>query len=729
MTKKLIIAEKPELARAIAAALIPGAKENGGVIESDQYMITNAYGHLLTLASPETYDAKYADRKDISLLPIYFRNWQRAKYSSDKLAYATKRLELIGRLLKTVDTVIHCGDPDEEGQLLIDEILEYYHFNGKVERVLINDNLPENIQKAFQQIKPNDQYRNMGKMAYARQMADLCFGINHSRLATNRLHQFLTVGRVQTPTLALVVNRDRAIQNHTKTMYYTLNALFNIDQKQLKFDFKPNKDFLAGEEYVLHKDQYHPVIELIQGKKFSFEFKNTIKQIAPPLPYNATELQADMNGRYGYSLSDTMKATQELRDRYRAITYNRSDCQYLSEEHYHNANQVMPFIFGNIGIEYPVDYTIHSKCFDDSKISAHHGIIPQKVNLDLSELTDIQRNVYVAICERYVMQFLKPVKKNICNCSYPIQYGQLSYSASSVIDPGYRSFFKEMDEEEQEQSIVIPDGIYPGGYISHQINEKETKPLAKYTPKTLIKDMCGISKYVKDEKLKQVLKEKDKGKVGEHGSIGTVATRAAIIDHLIQKGFLTMDGKNIVSTKLGQEFCSIIPEEIKSAELTAKWWIMLEDVKSGTLDPNEVMIDVVNDFKENKDKYYQGSISIPNQEKEIYGKCPKCQGDIIKAKSRKTNQFIYFCSNYKDKQCRFTLSENFKRFNDMIHLTDKKVKALLSGQTITENLTSKTGDKYKANLKLEIVNDFVNLSPIKQDFGQKKGKKSNFKKR
>lgn len=707
--KQLIIAEKPELGRAVAEALIPGAKEKNGVIENDAYCITWAYGHLLELAGPEKYDEKYSDRNDISLLPIYFDNWKKIP-PTDKVVFGKKvdnayrrgRLEMIGRLLKTYKTVIHCGDPDDEGQLLIDEILDYYHYKGAVKRVLINDNLPENIRKAFQQLADNSKYRSLGDAAYARQMADLCFGVNHSRLATIRSKSVLVLGRVQSPTLALVVKRDMDIKNHVKQKYYELAVPIEIDGRTAEFMLKPAEKSENDENHILDRSVVEEAAKWIRAQKIfnPIKFENRIKVTAPPLPYNLTKLQGDMNKKYGYSLSRTLEITQKLRDKHKAITYNRSDCQYLKEEHFTMAPDVLPVIFENIGREFPVNYSIHSKCFDDGKISAHHGIIPQKKKVDLNALSKDERNVYEAIAERYIMQFLPPMQQKVCSAAISTEKGVLKYSSSTLVDPGFTEHFKDTDEK-NEKKPFFKEGKYFGRVIDTKILEKETKAPARYTPKTLVDDMSSISKYVSDPKIKEALKRKDQGKEGENGSIGTVATRAAIVDSLVQRKYLEMSGKNIVSTPRGQALFGIMPPEVQTPALTAEWWLIQEDIKEGTRNVNDVMHSVVEEFRKGMNDMYksEGNTAGFKAEKESFGNCPWCGSPVYKTLSKKTNQNVYYCSGYKE-GCNFSLYQKTKRFDDTINLTDKKVKTLLSGKTITEELTSKAGKKYKAKLIL-----------------------------
>ena len=709
MIKTLIIAEKPELARSIAEALIGSCKEVDGVIENNQYTIVSAFGHLLQLREPEDYDEKYNNRQNLDLLPIYFKNWQKIP-TKDKIvfgkkqdnSYIRKRLKKIGELLKDTSTVIHAGDPDDEGQVLIDEILEYFHFQGTVYRVLLNDNLKENIQKQFKFLQPNTSFKAIGNAAYARQMADMCFGINHSRLASIRLKTPLTIGRVQSPVLNLVVTRDSLIDQHKKRLYYDLSATVKIDKYRINFIFKPSKKWI-DEDHIYDRILLERCYPNLKGQKMNIHFESKMKEETPPLPYNATELQADMNGRYGYSLSETLSITQTLRDKYKAITYNRSDCQYLKEEHYQEASILLPIVMENIKQNYPVNYAIKSKCFDDRKISAHHAIIPQNKKLDLSIMSEKERNVYRAICERYIIQFLPNLKRNTCKGTFMIdEKGVFEYSSNYIVDLGFKKF---MDPDSNMDGALEPffnTGEFEGILHDFFITEKETNPPKRYTPQTLIKDMCSISKYVKDPDMKAALKAKDDGKEGEHGSIGTVATRADIIDKLIKRGFLEMAGKTIRSTQLGKEFCALLPTEIKSADTTAKWWLIQEQIKKGQ-NPNFLLQVVVQDFNKHKNTaYINTSLSqkVISKEKESFGQCPMCGKPVYKSKNKKTGKYNYYCSGYKE-GCKFTLYEDFKRFNDTIHLTDEKVRKLLAHKNIKENLSTKEGKTYKANLVLE----------------------------
>lgn len=695
--RRLIIAEKPMLADDIAKALIPNTNKAGGYYISDDYVIIPAFGHLMRLKDAHEYDEKYA-KWNLADLPIYFEKWEAVSSDEDS---KKARLNLIGKYLKEVDEVIHAGDPDDEGQLLIDEILEYFNYQGSVKRVLINDSLTANILKAFDNLEDNSVYYPLGRSAFARQMADKSFGINESRLASLKLNRKgLSIGRVQTPTLALVVNRDKEIETHKERYYYDLSFLLNLENEhqnymKVPFTFKWNTS--EEDKKIYDENVAETLSKEIANASGSVDTVVKNKTTAPPLPFNFSILASDMNKKYGYSIKETLAITQSLRDNHKAITYNRSDSQYLKEEHYQEAETVIGFVFGNIKTEYPVDYTIRSKCFNDSKTSAHHGIIPQAINVDLGRLTDKEKNVYVAVCERYIMQFLPPMEQEVSETIINIDEGVLSCKQSKTIDLGWTEHFKT-DTEKEETVPFIASGSYQYQVDSSAVSKKKTSPRKRYTPATLNADMSSIAKYVTEEEMKNILKEKDKDLAGEHGGIGTSATRGDIIENLINKGFLTMEKKNIVSTPLGREFCDLLPPSLKSADTTAKWWLIQQQIKEGNKNPYDLLHSVVDEFNAHKDTSYQNAkLSVNTTEKEVIGKCFFCGADVYE--SHGSGAKTYYCSKYKD-GCKFKLYEKTKRFNDELKITKQKASSLLQGKAVSFKLTSKAGDKYDMKLKL-----------------------------
>ena len=697
---RLIIAEKPELGKAVAEALFKNPKNDKNVLSEGNTKVVWCFGHMLQLKNPEDIDSNLKYWKE-ETLPIVLPDWDK-KIDSSKI----ERVKQIEELLKEADEVVNCGDPDDEGQLLIDELLEYFHYKGKVLRVLINDNMPAKIKKAFENLEDNTKYEPNGRSAYSRQMADMCFGINHSRLASIRLNRKgLSIGRVQTPTLGLVVLRDEGFESHKKEYYYNLDIFYDINGKQAKYTYKSND---KEKQHITDKAEIESIAKNMPDT-FSLKFEEATKKTAPPLPYNLAVLQEDMNKRYGYSLKETLDITQKLRDNYKAITYNRSDSQYLNEEHYSEASEVLANALFNISKSYPLDYSIHSKCFNDANVTAHHAIIPQNKNLDISRLTEKERNVYVAIVERYAMQFLPPEVRSISKSTIKGKTGNLNYSQSQVIDMGFTKYFRN-DEEIEENTDYIPSGQYPGHFIKNNITQKETKPKPRYTPASLVKDMTSIAKYVSDPEIKEILKKKDEGKKGENGSIGTSATRSDIVENLVKKGFLENKGKNIVSTQLGREFYHTLPESISKADTTAKWWLIQEDVRDGKAAVNDLMYSVVEEFNKIKEDAYKDSkLSDTGTFDNIIGICPKCGKKILYSNKKDSTGYNYYHEDFKNSTCDLKIYDTARHFTNEIKMTPTKWKKLFEGGKIKEKLKKKNGGEYEAFLKMKINGKYINF--------------------
>lgn len=646
--KTLIIAEKPELGRAIATALQADKNEARGVIRKGDITITWAYGHLLRLQEPDEFDEKYKQwRKED--LPIVFENWPLVPDGNKK-----DRVMQIGDLIKECDQIIHAGDPDDEGQFLIDEILQYHKNTKPVKRVYINDNTPALILKSFKECIDNDEKcMAVGQSAYARAVADYVVGINYTRLFSIALRKkAMSVGRVQSPTLGMIVKRDLEVDNHHKQRYYELKVNVEVEAQTLEMKLKVNKEYLDDEKFVLNRNTLVEIEQDIQSKPLKpIKVEHKLLETKPPLPYNLAKLQATMNTKYGYDLSKTDKITQTLRDKYQAITYNRSDSQYLKEEHFKEAEPLLRKVMEKLNVDYPLDYTIHSECFNDQFVSAHHAIIPTASTFNIKALTKEEYNVYLEIAQAYLMQFLPPIKKQQITAIIKCDQGDLRNVVSVILDEGYKKYFKPVKEddevEEENGKVLLEPGKYPASYLDSEILEKETNPPKRYTQATLIKDMTSIAKYVEDKEIQKILKEKDKDKKGENGSIGTSATRSSIVETLIKREYVEMQGKNIVSTPLGKEFYKILPDDIKTADCTARWWVIQEDIKEGKASCQTLVDAVVNAFV----PHLNSSIAMVYDDRQSLGTCPLCGNKIVE------NQKAFGCINYKN-GCRFTIWKN-----------------------------------------------------------------------
>lgn len=700
---KLVIAEKPMLARDIARA-ITGKEVSESArlpISGNGYTVCACAGHLLELVEPDSIDPKWGKPWSLDVLPVEVHNWPKEPTEDKK-----SLVEEIAGLLKTCDSVIAAGDPDDEGQLIVDELLDYLGYTGKVERVYVNDNIEKNIVKAFDNLVPNDSCRGAGNAAYARQMADMCFGVNETRLATKRLGGLFTVGRVQTPTLGLVVMRDNAIEHHVTRKFYELSARGTSDAGALTFKFKPGKELLAAEKHLFDTDALEALKDKLDGRDLPFETTVSKKQENPPLPYNLTVLLSDMSRRFGFTAAKTQQITQDLRDKYKAITYNRSDSQYLKEEHREQAPAVLSQAMENLGVSWPLDYRLHSKAFNDGNVTAHHGIIPQEAKAPVSKMTTDEAKVYTAICERYAMQFLPPAVYDVSESTADVDGGSLVLTAKRLVDAGFKAVFGNVSDESDgadsdSENPLVPEGSHTLDGISCAIDEKETTPPKPYTEGTLIADMASIAKYVKDPEIREILKRKDDGKKGEHGGIGTTATRSSIIENLKTRGYLEERKGKVRATDKAKAFYALLPPEIRGADVTARWWLIQQDIADGKADVNALQDSVIEVFNHHRETAYVGA-SIAGTGKTVVGKCPRCGKDVIKTGS------IYACSSIKnEKQEDGTWKEvagcGFKLFGFCTKkFTEKQAASLLDGKAVSlRGCKSKAGKTFDCKVVLQ----------------------------
>lgn len=685
--KSLIIAEKPELAKSIVNAIDGKLNKNDGYFEKGNYVVTWAYGHILRLKTPEEYDK---DNKswDMKQLPIYFKNW--GKIPIDK---SRKQFNVIKKLINECDEIINAGDIDEEGQLLIDEIIEYCKFKGTVKRIQTSAFNEDYLKKALKNLEPNSKYETWGKSANARAIADYMVGINLSRYFSILNGTTLSVGRVQTPTLGLVVNRDLAIENHIKEIYYDGYSDIDINGNivKSKLEHKDNITFKNSEELK-------QILDSFLNRKLQVSIKKQIKNENAPLPFNLTKLQSHISKKYKIKPDETLKITQDLREKYHAITYNRSDSQYLNEEHYKEAPGVIKKVLSNLNLKLNLDYNNlpHSKCFDDSKVTAHHGIIPTAVDLNLSKMSEKEQKVYKEISLFYLIQFVEVVKKEVTYLETEEQQ-EYKFKASStkILDEGFKKYLDRSNNEDEESVLSrIKDGQYSGTIIKNDIKEIETKPLARYTQASLIEDMTRISKYVDDPEIKEILKRKDKDKEGENGSIGTSATRASIIQNLIKRGYIKEEKDKVISTELGREYYKILPDEWKRADLTAKWWIIQEEIRDGKSEQDKLLDSILNDIKNILSTRDVSKFKLQKNyknDKTIVGQCPICGKDIIES----TKSF--YCSGFKD-GCNFSIWKSIAGKK----LTKTNIKQLLENGITTEikGFKSKSGKQFNAKLQI-----------------------------
>lgn len=580
---RVYIAEKPSLGRAIASVLPKPHSQRVGYIETGNGdIVTWCIGHLLEQVPPDSYDARYK-RWSLSDLPIVPAKWRLAPRSS-----ARKQLEVIGKLLKSSPLLVHAGDPDREGQLLVDEVIDYLGYpmakRGSIERLLINDLNPAAIQRALNSMGRNSDYAPLTVSALARSRADWLYGMNMSRAYTLLGQKagyagVLSVGRVQTPVLGLVVRRDDEIAAFVSKPYFQVDALMPHQGKDIRARWQPSEacaPFQDEEGRVVHRSLADNVASRITGQPAKVtESKHKDTKQAPPLPYSLSALQIDAARRYGMTAATVLSCCQALYEKHKVITYPRSDCRYLPVEHQAQAPQVLKAIASNAG---PLgkavgacDTKLRSKAWNDAKVSAHHAIIPTPKVLG-SRLSATEGKIYDLIARQYLMQFYPAAVYADGKLAFAIAGGTFVARARRLRSPGWRSLLGSTDKAGGETMAFVPELAVGSSLLCREgvVVEKKTEPPKAFTEATLLQAMTGIARFVSDLSLRKVLKDTD--------GLGTEATRSGILEGLFKRCLLTRQGKQIHASAAGRGLVYALPDAAALPDMTAHWERQLCDI-------------------------------------------------------------------------------------------------------------------------------------------------------
>lgn len=596
---RLFIAEKPDLAKAIVSALNGKfeSHSNRGIgyyKKGDDY-ITWSFGHLLELYKPDDYNEEW-QKWQMEHLPFKIDTY---KYKPKE--QGEQQLKEIVKLInkKEITQIMHCGDADDEGQVLIDEILDYANNTKPVKRVLINDITPQAVKDEIAKARPNSEFKGMSDRGFARGIADWMVGMNLSRAYTCAYRKkggndTLRVGRVQTPILSLIVDRDYENDTFKQTDYYTLNGEFEVDSTTLQASLKT-------EQKILDKAEMEKIKAKLDNQNFKLTLTKTPKKEYPPLPYNLLILQTEASKLYGYSPQDTLKHTQILREKYKAISYNRSDCQYLPETIYEQSRGILNAVSENLKEAQwakNADISIKGKAFNDKNLSAHYGIIPLNSKFDCNALSEAEKNIYVLIAKRFAMQFYPPREYIAYNIELEYSGAIFTASAQKTLKSGFKGVFNEVVESSDEAKELDLDSIkaQSARLVKSEIKQNQTKPRPRYTMTTLLKDLNQVAKYVKNENIKKLLLEKDKDKKGESGGIGTPATRSEMIEKLIKGGFIKVSNdkkQNIQSTQLGKDLIKAVSPMLSNPDMTALWFEYQKDIEKGAITKEKFLNDVL----------------------------------------------------------------------------------------------------------------------------------------
>ncbi|CSD71601.1 DNA topoisomerase III [Vibrio cholerae] len=551
---RLFIAEKPSLARAIADALPkPHKKEQGCIRCANGDIVTWCIGHLLEQVEPDAYDERYK-KWNMADLPIIPEQWQlRPRKSS------SQQLTVVRKLLKEATQIIHAGDPDREGQLLVDEVIDYCKVpkskKETVQRLLISDLNLSAVKRALQGLRSNREFIPLSVSALARSRADWLYGMNMSRAYTllgkkAGYQGVLSVGRVQTPVLGLVVRRDEEIEHFIPHDYFTLDALIPYQNGTEYFDirarWKPSEACLPWQDEegrVTNRKLVDNVASRIANQPATVtESEQDQTKQAAPLPYSLSALQIDAAKRYNFSAQQVLDLCQSLYEKHKLITYPRSDCRYLPKEHLAQAPDVVAAIANNaqemVTAVNDADLSLRSKAWNDSKVDAHHAIIPTPKKASVNALSGHEMKVYQLIARQYLMQFYPAAIYAEAKLVFNIAGGIFIAKGRQLLSAGWKVLTGQQDEQEECVDKVPP---LPVGIVLQcregEIKQRQTEPPRHFTEATLLQAMTGIARFVADKELKKILRETD--------GLGTEATRAGILDTLFKRGLLQRDNKLI----------------------------------------------------------------------------------------------------------------------------------------------------------------------------------------
>lgn len=596
----LYIAEKPSLGRAIADVLPKPHKKHDGYIEvGNGDLVSWCIGHLLEQAPPDAYDEKFKAWR-AEHLPIIPQQWQLQPKSSSR-----SQLSVLRKLVKRADTLVHAGDPDREGQLLVDEVLAYLKVSQaklkQAKRLLISDLNPQAVKRALAGLRDNQEFVPLSTSALARSRADWLYGMNMTRAFTLQGRRVgyqgvLSVGRVQTPLLGLVVRRDETIAAFEAKPFYLVDAhLQTLAGETFTARWQPSEAcqrFMDEEGRVLSARLADNVVSRITGQcaeVTALECKD--RRQAPPLPYSLSALQIDAAKRFGFSAKTVLDICQSLYEKHKLITYPRSDSRYLPQEQHHLAPSVITAIQANIpalteGIDFP-NSSLRSAAWNDAKVDAHHAIVPTDRQLALDKLSRDEAKLYGHIARQYLAQFYPHHLYQETKVTLTIAGGIFTAKAKVTQKLGWKQLFEigrsdksvsgngapkvsgesEKTAEETESPLLSHLPILQKGDMLDCLRgerlDRLTQPPKTFTDASLLSAMTGIGRFVKDDAIRKTLKETD--------GLGTEATRAGIIELLFKRGFLIRQGKSIVSTPAGRGLINSLPEPATTPDMTALW--------------------------------------------------------------------------------------------------------------------------------------------------------------
>jgi DNA topoisomerase-3 len=704
--KTLVVAEKPSVARDLADAL-PGNFENEEThYEGDEFVVTFAVGHLVQLVDPEAYDEKLKKWRmaDLPIVPEEFK-------LAPRDAKAKKQLKAIHKLMNRddVDRIINACDAGREGELIFAYIYETAGIDKPVERLWVSSMTKQAIREGFEKLRPGEELQPLEQAARSRSEADWLIGMNATRAATIRGRAWVggvvSLGRVQTPTLAMMVKREREIQAFTPEPYRIVRANFDPRYEGMWFEGDETRIFgdLSRAEQIVGK---------VTGKDGTIEKMEQKEQSErPPLLYDLTSLQRDANRRFGFSARRTLQAAQSLYEDKKAITYPRTSSRYLSGDMVPflkpTAETLEPIGEYAAGARYVLglDQLPLQRVINDARVDDHHAIIPTDVEHDVGRFSPDERRIFDLIARRFLAVFHPAARYQRTEVVTVVEEERFRTRGKITLEPGWRGVYglesdldkqsgKTADEDAGDESTELPK-LEQGQTVKcvkAEFEDKQTKPPPRYTEATLLSAMETAGKRIDDEELREAMKD---------SGLGTPATRAETIEVLIRREYIERAGKELQPTPKGLQVITMLEEHpLTSPELTGDWEKRLSDIEHGSGDRKDFIKGIVDLTTQTVEQIAALDKEKLRPERVELGPCPRCgaeTGEIIKENSR-----AYGCTSWKSREepgCGYVI---WKRVAGRTITPEVARQLIENGRTndVLSGFRSKAGKPFRARLVL-----------------------------
>ncbi len=629
MAKTLVLAEKPSVGRELARVL-DCKKSGNGYLEGDKYIVTWALGHLVTLADPDVYDKKY-EKWDMQDLPMLPQNMKLVVIPESR-----RQFQAVSSLMKRgdVNELIIATDAGREGELVARWIMMKAGWKGKTQRLWISSQTDKAIKDGFKNLKPAADYDNLFRSAQARSEADWLVGLNVTRALTCKYNAQLSAGRVQTPTLALIVRREEEIRKFTPREYWGITAKLQGFMSTWRDGGKNAQTF--------DRNKAEEILKKLQGKPAVLTKVERQRKITPPpAAYDLTELQRDANKKYAYSAKETLSLMQSLYERHKLLTYPRTDSRYISQDVVatlpERLRSCMVDEYKPLAQEIYRNKPLKTKYLvNDAKVTDHHAIIPTEEQPQLYDLSGPERNIYDLVVRRFLAVLMAPYEYEEIRLTMTIGGETFTAKGKRVLSQGWKAAYNrsfQLEEDEDEQAQNLPE-LSQGQKLkveSVALKPGKTSPPARYTEATLLSAMEHPSGQVSDQNLSRILEETS--------GLGTPATRADIIEKLFSTFYVERRGKELVPTSKGMQLVELAPEELRSAALTAKWEDQLADIAKGKVRDSEFVdqmrkyaTELVNEVKASNQTY--------RHDNQTRTPCPDCGKYLLRVKGKRGEMLV-----------------------------------------------------------------------------------------